>query len=383
MRMDMIYMDNAATSFPKPACVGEAMLQYTNEIGATVNRSSYGPAQEAEMTLLSLRERLCALFGFDRAENAVITPGATWALNMCIKGFLRPGDHCIVSGMEHNAVMRPLRGLERRGVSVTVLCGGEDGKLSAQELLRGIRDNTRLFVLCHASNVSGTVQDAEALGRVCREAGVHFVLDAAQSAGHLPVDFGRMNLSALCVPGHKGLMGPSGIGAMLLRRDFAGALSPLAEGGTGSFSDMETQPEAMPDRFEPGTPNIPGIYGLNAALGVLTEIGVDTVAAHERKLLRRFLRGLEEIPGARVAGRPETAVVSLDFPGRDNAECADLLAQRFGIMTRCGLHCAPSAHRSLGTFPRGTVRFSFGWFTTPEEIDSALEAIAAVAPRRT
>ncbi len=376
--MKTIYMDNAATSFPKPAGVGESMLRYITEVGATVNRASYGPAQEAEMTLFGLREKLCALFGFDSPQNAVMTSGATAALNMAIKGFLRPGDHCVVSSMEHNAVMRPLRGLEKRGVSLSIAAAAPDGRLSPEAVEREFRANTRLFVLCHASNVSGTVQDAAAFGALCREYGVHFLLDASQSAGHIPVDFGKMGLSALAVPGHKGLLGPSGIGALLVREDFAQRLEPLVEGGTGSFSHLETQPEIMPDRLEAGTPNIPGIYGLDAALDFLMKTGVETVRAHEKALLDRFLSGLEAIPSARVAGTPDTAVVSLDFPGRDNAELADRLAREFGIMTRCGLHCAPAAHRTLGTFPRGTVRFSMGYYSTEEEIDAVLSAIASL-----
>lgn len=376
--MKTIYMDNAATSFPKPAGVGESMLRYITEVGATVNRVSYGPAQEAEMTLFGLREKLCALFGFDTPQNAVITTGATAALNMAVKGFLRPGDHCVVSSMEHNAVMRPLRSLEKHGVSVSVARADASGRLGMEAVGREFRPNTRLFVLCHASNVSGTVQDAAAFGALCRERGVHFLLDASQSAGHVPVDFAAMGLSALAVPGHKGLLGPSGIGALLLREDFAQRLEPLIEGGTGSFSHLETQPETLPDRFESGTPNIPGVYGLDVALDFLLETGVETVNAHEKALCGRFISGVSAIPGVRVVGSPDTAVVSLDFLGRDNAECADRLAQEFGVMTRCGLHCAPMAHRTLGTFPRGTVRFSMGYYNTEAEVDKVLSAIACL-----
>lgn len=376
--MDMIYFDNAATSFPKPAAVGESMLRYITDIGATVNRASYGPAQETGMRLFGLREKLCALFGFDTPQNTIITSGATAALNMAIKGFLRPGDHCIVSSMEHNAVMRPLRSLEKRGVSISIAQADKSGRLSPESAAREFRENTRLFVLCHASNVSGTVQDAYAIGRLCGERGVHLLLDAAQSAGHVPIDFAAMGLSALAVPGHKGLLGPSGIGALLLREDFARQLSPLIEGGTGSFSALEEQPRAMPDRFEAGTPNIPGIYGLDAALDFLLETGTDTIRQHESALLTRFLRGVSAIPGVRVVGAPDTAAVSLDFPGRDNAECADRLAREHGVLTRCGLHCAPLAHKTLDTLPRGTVRFSMGYYTTLEDIDKALYALSSL-----
>lgn len=328
------------------------------------------------MTLFGLREKLCALFGFDSPQNAVITSGATAALNLAIKGFLRPGDHCVVSSMEHNAVMRPLRGLERLGVSISVAQADETGRLSPERAASAMRENTRLFVLCHASNVSGTVQDVRAVSRLCGERGVPLLLDAAQSAGHVPIDFGAMGLSALAVPGHKGLLGPSGVGALLLRDDFARQLSPLVEGGTGSFSALEQQPQAMPDRFEAGTPNIPGIYGLDAALDFLLSTGIDQIQRHESALLGRFLRGVSAIPSVRVVGAPDTAVISLDFPGRDNAECADRLAREHGVLTRCGLHCAPQAHKTLGSFPRGTVRFSMGYYTTAEDVDKALCAIS-------
>lgn len=380
--MKTIYLDNAATSFPKPAGVGESMLRYINEVGAAVNRVSYPAAQEAELELFDLRSSLCALFGFDKPSNVIITSGATAGLNLVIKGFLRPGDHCCTSSLEHNAVMRPLRSLEKQGVSVSIAQADKNGRLSPDALERLLRPDTRLFVLCHASNVCGSVQDAAAFGALCRERGVHFVLDASQSAGHIPVDFEEMGLAALVVPGHKGLMGPSGIGAVLLREDFARQLSPLIEGGTGSFSHLEEQPQLLPDRFEAGTPNIPGVYGLHAAVKELMSIGVSRIREHEKQLLSRFAEGVSAIDGVRIVGAPETAVVSLDFTDADNAECADRLAGEFGVLTRCGLHCAPAAHRTLGSFPHGTVRFSFGWYTTAGDIDRALEAVAAVARNR-
>lgn len=245
------------------------------------------------------------------------------------------------------------------------------------------RKETRLVVLAHGSNVSGTVQDAEAVGRLCQAHGVAFCLDAAQTAGHMPVDFTALRLSALSVPGHKGLLGPSGIGALLLSPDFAKDLTPMVTGGTGSASDTEIQPPFMPDRFESGTPNVPGIYGLEAALAFLEEIGVEQIAAHDRMLTTRFLAGLRAIPGAALVG-PDTVegrvgVLSVDFLGLDNAEAAEQLEREYGILTRCGLHCAPSAHKTLGTFPRGTVRFSLGWFNTEADVDYALKAIEAVS----
>ena len=239
------------------------------------------------------------------------------------------------------------------------------------------------MLIAHGSNVCGTVQDAEAIGRICAAHGVPFCLDAAQTAGHLPLDFAALGLSALSVPGHKGLMGPQGIGALLLRRDFAERLAPWANGGTGSASDTEFPPPYMPDRFEPGTPNLPGIYGWEAALEYLQSVTVERVRAHDQELTARFLDGVRGLPGVALLGpdslEGRVGVFSLDFPGQDNAQVAFRLEEEFGILTRCGLHCAPAAHRTLGTFPRGTVRFSLGWFTTVEEVDRAVEAIGAVA----
>ncbi len=381
--MRTIYLDHAATSFPKPPAVGKRMQEYVETVGATVNRSSYGAAQEAGMVALRLRQRLGALFSFPDPAHVVLTPGNTWGLNMLLHGALRPGDHCLVSAMEHNAVMRPLQQMSQRGVRFERVPCDAEGRLDLRALERMLRPDTRLVLLCHASNVSGTVQDAERAGQVCAAHGVPFALDAAQTAGHLPIDFGRLGLAALSVPGHKGLMGPQGIGALILRPDFAEALELFVSGGTGSASDSEEQPRYMPDRFESGTPNVPGIYGWEAALEYLQSVTVESVAAHDRALSEQFLDGLQEVPGVVLYG-PRTAagrvgVFSLDFPGKDNAEAAYRLECEYGILTRCGLHCAPSAHKTLGTFPRGSVRLSFGWFTTEEEVRRALEAIAAVS----
>ena len=380
--MPAVYLDQAATSFPKPPCVAATMTEYLTHVGANVNRGVYGAAHQAELTALRLRQRLCELFDFDHPTHAVLTPGNTWGLNLVLGGALRPGDHCIVSAMEHNAVMRPLQRLAKQGVRFDrIPCDG-DGFLDLTALERLFRPNTKLVVLAHASNVSGAVQDAAAVDRLCAAHGVPFCLDAAQTAGHLPLSFRELGLSALSVPAHKGLMGPQGLGALLLAPDFAKALAPYVTGGTGSASDSEDQPAYMPDKFEPGTPNLPGIYGWEAALAYLQDIGVEQIRAHDLALSRRFLAGVAEIPGVRLLGPTDpqrrVGVFSLDFAGRDNAEMAYRLETEYGILTRCGLHCAPAAHHTLGTFPRGTVRFSTGWFTTESDIDVAVAAIKSL-----
>lgn len=380
--MQTIYLDNAATSFPKPAGVSARMKEYMDSVGATINRSVYGAAQDAGLVTLRLRERLARLFSFpEKPTHVILTPGATAGLNFVLKGFLRPGDHCLVSSMEHNAVMRPL--LQLQGVEFDRIPCDEEGRLDPAAMLPLIRPNTRLCVMAHGSNVCGTVQDAATVGTICAEHGIAFALDAAQTAGHIPIDFQALHLSALCVPGHKGLLGPSGIGALLLRDDFAHALTPLLAGGTGSASDSEYLPDYLPDRFESGTPNLPGIYGFEEALRFIEETGIDALRAHELELTARFLEGLRTIPNLRLCGTEEfsrrVGVISVDFTQADNAEAAFRLESEFGILTRCGLHCAPSAHKTLGTFPQGTVRFSLGFSSTAADVDAALAALRAIS----
>lgn len=381
--MSPIYLDHAATSFPKAPGTAEAMTAYLTQVGASVNRGVYASAQAAELVCLALREKLCQLLHYSDPSCCILTPGATWGLNLVLRGLLRPGDHCLVSSMEHNAVMRPLQDLAKTGVLFDRIPCDRAGRLRLEAIPGLLRPNTRLVALAHGSNVSGTVQDAAGVAALCRERGIFFLLDGAQTAGHLPIDFDRWGLSALAVPGHKGLLGPQGIGALLLTRELAETLSPIVTGGTGSASHTEFQPDFLPDKFEPGTPNLPGIYGLEAAVSWLLETGVETLQAHEAKLTRRFLAGLSGLPGVSLAGphTPEgrVGVFSLDFTGQDNGELSYRLEQEYGILTRCGLHCAPSAHKTLGTFPQGTVRFSLGHSTTEQEVDVALEAIRALS----
>ena len=381
--MNTIYLDNGATSFPKPPAVAQAMLQYMTEVGASINRGVYGSAQAAGMTTLMLREGLCRLFHHSDPTHCVLTGGNTMGLNMVLRGWLRPGDHCLVSSVEHNAVMRPLHDLAEQGVTFDRIPCDRDGHLNPADIPALIRPNTRLLAMAHGSNVSGAVQDAMAVGAICHEHGIPFVLDAAQTAGHWPIDFEAMHLSALSVPGHKGLMGPSGIGALLLSDDFAKNLTPILTGGTGSASDSEAQPDYMPDKFESGTPNLPGIYGFHAAVDFILDTGVEVLQERERQLTKYFLDKLRDVKDIRLAGpwdlENRVGVISVDFVQVDNAEAAYRLEQDYGILTRCGLHCAPSAHKTLGTFPQGTVRFSVGHYTTEAEIDTAVQAIAEIA----
>lgn len=372
----MIYFDNAATSFPKAPGVSDAMKFYLDSVGASINRGVYASAQEAGLKTLILREQLCGFFHHSDPNHAILTAGNTASLNFVIKGFLQSGDHVLVSSLEHNAVMRPLKQL---GIDFDrVPCDAEGFlDLNAAEAL--LRPSTKLFVLNHASNVSGTVQDAKSVGILCKLHNIPLVLDAAQSAGHIPVDFEKFSLSALTVPAHKGLLGPQGIGALLLAPEFAQKLSPLFAGGTGSMSDSEELPRYLPDRFEPGTPNLPGIYGWSASMDYVNQVGLAVLREHEITLTKRFLDGLDGISDLRLVGTRELSrrvgVIAVDFLRMDNAEAADRLEREYEILTRCGMHCAPSAHRALGTFPQGVVRFSVGYRTTEAEVDCALRAI--------
>ena len=379
--MKTTYLDNAATSFPKPEGVSAAMKAYMDTVGATINRSVYGAAQDAGLETLLLRESLKKFFHFpDPVTHVILTPGATAGLNMVIKGYLKPGDHCIVSSMEHNAVMRPL--LQLAGVEYDRIQANREGLITPADVESLIKPNTKLLIMAHGSNVCGAVQDAAAVGEICRKHGIAFALDVAQTTGHIDIDFEGWGLSALVAPGHKGLLGPSGIGVMLLADKFAKELDPLIAGGTGSASDSEYLPDYLPDRFESGTPNLPGIYGLAASMRFLQAEGLAKLHAHEMQLCKRFMDGVAKIPGVAICGPQgldnRVGVISLDFIGQDNAEVAYRLEMDHGILTRCGLHCAPSAHKSLDTFPRGTVRFSLGFASTEEDVDTALAAIAAV-----
>ncbi len=381
--MKTIYLDNAATAFPKAPGVGQAMADYIAHSGVNVNRGAYQTAVDLALQVLETRGLLCRLFNFPHPEtHAVFTPGATYGLNLILKGYLRPGDHVIVGSLEHNAVMRPLHDLAQAGVAFSRLPADREGRTQARDLLPLLRAKTRLVLVSHASNVSGGLLPLAELARLCQERGLPLAVDGAQTAGHYPLDFEALSLAALAVPGHKGLLGPQGIGALLLAPDFAGQLCPLISGGTGSASDSEAQPAYIPDRFESGTQNLPGIIGLRAALSFVLEQGVAELGKKEAALTQQLLEGLEGLP-LRLIGPQDigqrVGVVSIDFHNLDNAEAAFRLEQEFGVLTRCGLHCAPNAHKTFATFPQGTVRFSPGWASTELEIEQALAAIREVA----
>lgn len=385
--MQKIYLDQAATSFPKAPGTADAVYRYMTECGCSVSRGGYAGAYSAEELVYDTRVLLCRLFGCDETDpkKVVFTKNVTESLNVLLKGLLRPGDHVLVSSMEHNAVMRPLGQLAKQGIRVTrVPCAG-DGSMDPADLETRIEKDTRAVVMLHASNVCGTVLPAAEIGAICRARGIRFILDTAQTAGTLPLNMDGMNIDALAFTGHKGLLGPQGTGGFLIREEMASELDPLITGGTGSISHTEDVPDFLPDRFEAGTLNLPGIAGLSASLGWLLAQPEGRLLTHELKLTARFLRGMEALEAdglLQIIGKhgtdDRTGVVSIVPLHMDPAELAFRLDERYGIATRVGLHCAPAAHQTLGTWPAGTVRFSFGAFNTEAETDETTRAVAVL-----
>lgn len=381
--MDAIYLDNASTTFPKPKAVPEAMYHYMTRSGSNINRGCYDRAYAVEALVYETRQMLCSLFGGEDCRNVAFTKNVTESLNVILKGLLKPGDHVLVSSMEHNAVMRPLVQLEKQGISFSRIPCRRDGSLILEEMAPLVKKETRAVVMTHASNVCGTMMPYEQVGAFCRERGLLFIADTAQTAGVWPLDMEHMKIDALAFTGHKGLLGPQGIGGFLLGEKLLPQMESLIAGGTGSISHTEVMPDFMPDRFEAGTMNLPGIVGLHAGLGWIRETGMEQIRSHELALTRQFLEGLKSMDPyekrLRVVGKKDTegrtGVVSVQTVRRELAQTAYELDVQYGIMTRVGLHCAPSAHQTLGTFPTGTIRFSFGWWNTREEAALALQAL--------
>ena len=314
----------------------------------------------------------------------IFTPSITYSLNYIIKGYLRPGDHVLVSSMEHNAMMRPLQQVKQLGVEFDRIPCTRDGELMVDKIEEMIRPNTKAIMMLHASNVCGTVMPLQEVGDICHKHNLKFIVDAAQTAGSFPINMEQMHIDVLAFTGHKSLLGPQGIGGFLVSDEVAHEMIPLVTGGTGSVSDSEFQPEFMPDKFESGTQNIPGIYGLHAALCYLEEAGIENIHAHEMELCKAFIEKIDALQNEkiRLVGvrdmNKRGPVVSFDFIGEDNAEVSFKLDSEYGISTRCGMHCAPNAHKTLETYPQGTVRFAFGFKNTMEDVDYAVQAIQKI-----
>ncbi|MCL2403760.1 MAG: aminotransferase class V-fold PLP-dependent enzyme [Coriobacteriia bacterium] len=416
------YFDHSSTSVPKAPGVADRMTNYLDTGAYSIGRGGYAASLNIAQEILEARELIAELFNAADPREVIFTPSLTYALNIILSGFLREGDHVITTSMEHNSVMRPLYALkQQRGISYDPVQCDSEGALYPEDILPLIRSNTKAIVMTHASNVCGTVLPIQEVAKLCKQRDIRLIVDAAQTAGVLPID--ASDIDALAFPGHKGLLGPTGIGGFIVKSDFAKQLNPILWGGTGSLSQGFKQPDFLPDKFESGTMNIAGILGLKAALAYLKEAGCESIYQHEMQLYEHFIseartiKGMNLVGAGRVAERnigvsqqaPQMAisevsgsrdedllntpiflsadtygqtshiqkvpVVSMDFPHHDNANIAAALDKQYGIMARCGLHCAPAAHKTLGTFPQGTVRLSFGHANTLEEVDYLLESL--------
>lgn len=388
--MKRIYLDNAATSFPKAPGVAEAVYSYLTRVGSTINRGSYLEALEAEEKVFETRELLAELFGSSKPDNVIFTKSITESLNLIIRGLFKPNDHILTTSMEHNAVLRPLNHLKseyKGSLDISILpCDKHGGLPSGQDLYnlfaRYLTSQTKAVIMTHASNVCGTILPLKEISSFCHKHNLYLIVDTAQTAGTMDFNFGELMPDAIAFTAHKGLLGPQGVGGVVLRTKIASLLEPLITGGTGSSSESEFQPSYLPDRFEAGTPNIPGIYGLNSSLKYLKELSVKTIMERELSLTEKFLNIISDIERVRIIGttslHQRTAVISLDFPGLDNALLSHQLSHDFGITNRCGLHCAPLAHKTLETFPSGTVRFSLNHLNTEEDMEYTAAAIKNV-----
>jgi len=380
----MIYLDNAATSYPKPKEVGQAMLYFLEKVGASPGRSGHRLSIEAGRMLYQTRESLAELFNVDDPLRIIFTLNVTEALNLALKGLLRPGDQVITSSMEHNSVMRPLRELEKRGVEIKVIPCSPQGVLDPVDIEREIKKNTKLIVLNHGSNVIGNLLPITVVGEIARRHDILFLVDTAQTAGCYSLDIRKDIIDLLAFTGHKALYGPPGTGGLIIgERVDTKKLTPLKEGGTGSHSEFEEQPGFLPDLYESGTPNTVGLAGLNAGISFILKEGINKIHQYELNLSQKLIAGLKKIPGVIVYGEEQVkdrvAVISFNIKDQLPSEVGLRLDEEYDIMCRVGLHCSPATHKTIGTFPRGTVRFSMSWFNTLKEVDQAIMAIRNIA----
>jgi cysteine desulfurase/selenocysteine lyase len=376
-----IYFDNAATSWPKPPVVRAALDEYFGEAGGNPGRAGHRMSIAASQVVEDARDSLSELLGVEDPAQVVFTKNATEALNIAIYGMLRPGDHAVTTSIEHNSVMRPLRHLESQGLELTVVRCGPDGRLDPDDVVDALRPDTKLLTTVHGSNVTGNLVPIAAVAAIAHERGVPYLVDASQTAGSLPLDVADLGIDLLACTGHKSLLGPTGTGALFVREGLSPL--PLMRGGTGSRSDLETQPEFMPDALESGTMNVAGLAGLAASVKFLLEQDVPAVAAHERRLVARFLAGAADIAGITVYGpdsiEDRCGVLCFNIAGLTSSDVGMLLDRDYEILSRAGLHCAPGAHQTIGTFPTGTVRFGFSYANTEDEVDESLDALSEIA----
>ncbi|MBN2402967.1 MAG: aminotransferase class V-fold PLP-dependent enzyme [Spirochaetes bacterium] len=383
----MIYFDNAATSWPKPKAMIKSMADFNANVGANPGRSGHRLSVEAARIIFNTREIIASLLGSGDPLSIVFTRNATESINTAVRGLLQSGDHVITSGMEHNSVMRPLRAMEKQGIELSVVECSAAGSLSPDDVAFAIKKNTRMIIMTHASNVTGAIMPISDIARIAYDKGIIFCVDAAQTAGSVPINVIKNNIDILFFTGHKSLYGPQGTGGFYIRKGVDTMMEPLERGGTGSRSEFEEHPDFMPDRFESGTPNTIGIAGLCAGATFVSAMGVDAIRKKEIALTELFLDGIQQFKGVKIYGNMDpakrTAVVSFTIDGQSPSDISLKLDEKYTIMSRPGLHCAPSAHRTIGTFPEGTVRFSFGVFTTELEINIAIKAIETICREST
>jgi len=378
--MKKVYLDNSSTSFPKAPGVSDVIKNFIDNTGYNINRGGYNDSYNVALDILETRKLISDFFHANDPREVIFTPSVTYSLNMLLQGFLKKGDHVITTSMEHNSVMRPLYALSKTGVSNDAALCNEDGSLDIESITPLLNKDTKAIIMLHASNVSGTVLPIEKAAELCKQKKIKLIVDAAQTAGVLDID--ASTIDALAFTGHKGLMGPQGIGGFIIKKEFSDEITPIMTGGTGSRSHEFEQPDMLPDKFESGTMNIPGILGLKKAVEYIDSIGVKQIYKKEMELTSAFLSLIEQIDGINVIGKKcisdRIAVISLNFPGRDNAMIAAALDEKYGIMTRCGLHCAPAAHKTLNTYPQGTVRFSIGYFNTMDDVEYVVQSIREI-----
>mgnify|MGYP000898261647 CR=1 FL=1 len=377
----MIYLDNAATTYPKPSSVYKSVMKAMKEYGANPGRGSHAMAIEGARVIYETRELLAELFNLDDPMKAVFTFNATDSLNIAIKGILSTGDHVVTTEMEHNSVLRPIKELEKIGIENTIVKCAPDGTISLSDLENAIKDNTKLIVTTHVSNLTGTIFPIEEIGKICKKHDVLYLLDASQGAGVLNIDLKKHNIDFLAAPGHKGLLGPQGTGILLINNDIE--LRQLKEGGTGSQSSSLEHPNFYPDKLEAGTHNLPGIAGLNAGLKYILNKGTESIYSHEKNLLDIFIKELGKNPKIKIYG-PESiehrsGVIPVNIEGIDSSEAANILDSSYNIAVRPGLHCAPLAHKAIGTEKIGAVRFGVGPFNKKADIMAAVKALNEIA----
>ncbi len=376
----MIYLDNAATTMHKPQEVIDAVVTAMGSMG-NAGRGAHAASLGASRTVFETRERLANFFHAENPKQIVFTGNSTESLNIALKGTLNPGDHVISTVLEHNSVLRPLYALEEQGVEVTLLNSNLQGMIDYDDFEKAVKDNTRMIVCTHGSNLTGNLLDIKRIGKIAKKHGLLFVVDASQTAGVFPIDVQEMQIDILCFTGHKGLLGPQGTGGMYVREGLV--VRPLKVGGSGVQTYNKKHPAEMPTALEAGTLNGHGIAGLDAAIGYLEKEGIDNIRAREQELMWKFYNGVKDIPSVKVygdfSGAERCAVVSLNIGEYDSSEVSDELLMTYGISTRAGGHCAPLMHEALGTVEQGAVRFSFSHYNTDEEVETAIRAVKELA----